>query len=621
METREHSPELIEHAPELTPPPIELLLDTQRAREAWPESVVHHEAFLAQVQEREEFNQRLAMVLDRLPRPDMPLPEAIAQGHLTEEVVADLYTSLSAFIGNTEYSHALLYLPFEFLPPSTWRPASEQLQHAVEQFRTQYLATWHTLLTLQSVRANFVDGDVLEVEARTHDLPRVVKAIHLIPWLVQLEYLTAEQVVRLQQTSNNEILSQSIADTLPVLADMGFLPSLPEETTEQNIPPMPLESLMDILKDEFARIDTEATAQDIPKKRQAWLKSESRRKAITSAGDGIAKAITAAIITPEDFEKIGASSTDTLSQQACVEGIRKAIESTAIIDTARAADLYARHQQFLHALWEQPIPAIHEALTKTFYRLHALALVSDETLDALHLVMPALAGPFSKNEGLFEQELHEVRDVILSLESNPELAPYVYPVALLYGSRLKGYGAADADIDVGVIVRPDTPTTKQAELRAALNKAFTQKKLDGNVVEFWLTETADGLAVQDPTSPDALRGESYWTHILFGAAWYGNTEIIKELREKLLVPYFSDTSKRIHHRAARALYLEELERDTLQYRLMHKGYERFYPSVGGIRTPHANHIDGESAFWDSGYRHMAIKLFGNRVFLPKLPQE
>jgi hypothetical protein len=61
-----------------------------------------------------------------------------------------------------------------------------------------------------------------------------------------------------------------------------------------------------------------------------------------------------------------------------------------------------------------------------------------------------------------------------------------------------------------------------------------------------------------------------------------------------------------------------MERDTLQYRLMHKGYERFFPAYGGMKTPHGDRIDGESIFWDSGYRDAAIKLFANRVFLPKI---
>jgi hypothetical protein len=61
-----------------------------------------------------------------------------------------------------------------------------------------------------------------------------------------------------------------------------------------------------------------------------------------------------------------------------------------------------------------------------------------------------------------------------------------------------------------------------------------------------------------------------------------------------------------------------MERDTLLYRLMHKGYEQFFPRFGGDED-YANRVDGESMFWDSGYRWLATRLFVNRVFLPIIP--
>jgi len=85
-----------------------------------------------------------------------------------------------------------------------------------------------------------------------------------------------------------------------------------------------------------------------------------------------------------------------------------------------------------------------------------------------------------------------------------------------------------------------------------------------------------------------------------------------------LAPYLRETDKKIMNREARGLYLEEMERDILQYRLMHKGYERFFPPAGGLHSAHADKVDGESMFWDSGYRQLATKLFASRVFLPKI---
>ena len=69
---------------------------------------------------------------------------------------------------------------------------------------------------------------------------------------------------------------------------------------------------------------------------------------------------------------------------------------------------------------------------------------------------------------------------------------------------------------------------------------------------------------------------------------------------------------------ARKNWLLEIERDTLQYRLMHKGNARHYPEQGGIQTENSGALDSESMFWDSGYRRVATQLFLKKVFLPQL---
>ena len=67
-------------------------------------------------------------------------------------------------------------------------------------------------------------------------------------------------------------------------------------------------------------------------------------------------------------------------------------------------------------------------------------------------------------------------------------------------------------------------------------------------------------------------------------------------------------------RADRDFYLQAIERDLLQYRLLHKGYERHYPTTKKT----AESIDGNSAYWDSGYRAVATKLFIDKVYIPQL---
>jgi predicted nucleotidyltransferase len=305
-------------------------------------------------------------------------------------------------------------------------------------------------------------------------------------------------------------------------------------------------------------------------------------------------------------------------QQFLIGGVREAVEASAKIDIQGAKDLYEQYESSLIALNQRAAPEVREALITAFSRLHGLGIVSDERLSELGITIPALAGPFSKNLASMNEKMASIERAISTIETDPSLSPYIYPVALIYGSRLKGYNSANSDMDIAVFIKPGTAADNGHQLRTALAKTFSAQNITGEIVEFWLEERAEELAVRDLETPDALQGDSSWTHVLFGGAWEGDSETIKTLREKLLVPYFRPTDTILTGQPAHARHLESLERDTLQYRLMHKGYAKFFPSYGGIHTAHASQIDGQSTFWDSGYRQTALKLYANRVFLPRL---
>lgn len=136
---------------------------------------------------------------------------------------------------------------------------------------------------------------------------------------------------------------------------------------------------------------------------------------------------------------------------------------------------------------------------------------------------------------------------------------------------------------------------------------------------FWLEDVkGDGnLSVHDWETPTTVDAESTWTHVLFGASWHGDNDTIVMLHKKLLTNYFYDPETMTKGKPTHERWLEELERDALQYRLLHKGYERYHP-VHTTQSKHSSNIDGESVFWDEGYRRTATKLFISRVFLPNL---
>lgn len=635
---RESMPEI-----SLEPPVVESFLDPARAAEVWPANIAANKDFLKQIEQRQELNGNLNNVIDRLPRPDISLQEAIKQGHITEEQTAKMYTSLSGLLeSGQDYQRIILYLPFEFLPNKAWQPSSEKLQQATDRFRQAYMKAWQGLLPMHDVRANFVDGDVLEVEQRVGDLPRVVKAAHLIPKMMEKGLMEFKDVMAMIEKNDDQTLKNSITDALPVMADLGLLAEKkiqqmkqspdqllnsmaavieakmqtkkpPPETRQKAIT---LSSVQEEISKELSLINDNEYG-NITEKRKGWLIQKNGQEVIKTLGADIATAINENKLTDEVIADFLASGASKPSKQVLIEGISQAIESIASTNLTQAQALCEKYQEALLPLWKSNSPSIQEDLAKTFRRLHQLGLVNDNQLAELNITIPKLAGPFSENLKLMQKEMGDIKKMTASIESNPELSKLIYPVALVYGSRLKGYGAANADIDLAVFVRPGISFDSHDRLQELLKETFAQEKA-GDVLEFWLEEKDENLNVRDFADSDISLGESSCTYILFGAAWEGNKEVMAELREKLLVPYMSDVKKEFYGHDARTIYVEELERDTLQYRLMHKGYERFYPPYGGIHTPHSNEIDGESMFWDSGYRQLATKLYASRVFLPKI---
>src|SRR3989344_5349104 len=167
------------------PPAVELLLSPEQAVSVWPEHISENKEFKKQVEDRRQFNSRLDIILSRLPRPDISLPDAISENHVTEAQVADLYESLGDLLDNPDYRRVALYIPFEFLPDTRKKLGSEDFQRSAQELSQKFMEAWQALLSSHDVRANFVDGDVLEMESMTEDSPRVVKAAHLLPKLVE----------------------------------------------------------------------------------------------------------------------------------------------------------------------------------------------------------------------------------------------------------------------------------------------------------------------------------------------------------------------------------------------------------------------------------------------------
>lgn len=193
-------------------PLIDVLRDADRASEIWPE---YANQLRPQIERHVENAQKITAYLDDLERGEA----TIAEKNRFYEATCDL-------LDNPEQERIALFLPFESLP------AADEQSDEAQRFRRSYLSALSDLLRVQDVRANFVDGDVLEVDARPGDPERVIKAAHLIPWLVQSGMLQESDIIMLAR-DEDELLVRNVLETTELMSDLDLLSDETKSTLNQ----------------------------------------------------------------------------------------------------------------------------------------------------------------------------------------------------------------------------------------------------------------------------------------------------------------------------------------------------------------------------------------------------
>ena len=250
-------------------------------------------------------------------------------------------------------------------------------------------------------------------------------------------------------------------------------------------------------------------------------------------------------------------------------------------------------------IWGKSNLETREDLATILFHWLSMGVIKESDLKVFNLKRPDLES--TQNDDITK----EVDDLNEKIKSNEELFRILYPVGIAFGSRVKGYAKLTADLDIAVFVRPGVPWTEKSKIYKTL----------GKVTEFWLEEKDNDLVVRSMPLEENNVAEKDWIHIPLQGIWLGEPSQIRYLQQKFLPRYLNSTN-----RTERTTWLRQLELEALQYRLMHKGYARFYP-VNTADTATAKYsylIDSDSVFWDSGYRLLATKLFISRVFLPKM---
>lgn len=154
-----------------------------------------------------------------------------------------------------------------------------------------------------------------------------------------------------------------------------------------------------------------------------------------------------------------------------------------------------------------------------------------------------------------------------------------YGVVWLGGSRLKGYNQHSSDLDLFV------PTRVRSD------------KING----------AYAIPV-----PEIIQDLPSHAHEVFDMVWVGNADKIQQLQREIAPEYFTEKNTQ-----TRKWVMERLEQDLLEYRLLHKGYPRLYPDANPEYKKYIS-MDGQSAFYERGYRIIATKIFANSIFMPRI---
>lgn len=547
---------------------------------------------------------------------------ALENDLISHEEAEKFYTSIVTLIEKDEGSaQLLLYFPLELIPHSK----NEKLQFFTEFYKSK----WKELLKELNIRESFNIGDIVERELRNGPLAKVSKAAHLIPFLVEKDIITKREIFDLLENEDDDTIVESILDTCRILAEKHYLTTQDlnelnaskkigvrnmanmirydqknpqQESAPQESPTTNVTELFDSLNLEIKQLAYSPLAtESIPAARQKWLTDTEK--------DNIREKYSEIL-----YKKLSENEEDL---NTALDNKERTEESTIV---------------FIKSLGKLILQHIHEekayTALRTFKNSTNINIKNEllNTLNKLNSVNILNERYFSKHELLGEElEIErsveqKVKKILSKIETDPLLLRSVYPITILYGSHIKGYGKENSDTDIAIFVKEEIDFNKHEQIKTRFAEILEELNIQGSVMEFWLTKEEDTLWIKDLNTSDNSVGDSAFTSPLTGR-WYGDDETIQSLQIQLLPHYLYSANKKVFGFDARKVWLKDMEHSLIQYRLMHKGYKEKNLKQGGIDSLYKYEIDGESMFYDSGFRRAATKIYLEKVFLPQLKKE
>lgn len=586
----------------------------------WPDEIAENQELKSMIVYRLRLVDNLDYLFSLLAKPGLSLQRLMSGSDYELDRLVMLYNDLSTFICESEVNRRLiLYLPFEIIP-ELGIVGPNSFKDAVSNFQIVYLEAWFKLLFKSEFRANFSNGDIWETELGRGKSEMICKAAHLIPMLLQKRLVSLTQINDLLSEVSSTRLKESIIEALRAATELRIISNYQNELST------PLDSnylLVDNQKDlsllmaEAVRVCLE-NKKDLVKhwlqilpSRIVWEEEFNRQEIIKKYATVISNSLVNNSLSSAIFAKQIKDVSDLYSALLAIYSLQLTVEKLDCYKQDRASLIADYFKFWLLRMQKTDSVEIKKAIESTVLRWFNAGIIDSNYLFAFDLQPVDLDGGVSGDKICSPLEIKELSGSISLIQESPELSAYFYPVVLIYGSRVKGYGSKYADIDLAVFVKPEVDYNHRGEeVYLMLKNVFKQEKIEGKVLQFWLAGDDNQLSVKDIDGNHRFVAKNFYTNVLFDGAWFGSTAVIKELHAKLLSPYlFSEDFKFTE------ICLRELERYNLQYRLLHKGYANFFPERGGLAT---RWIDAQSSFYDSGYRELATKMFIKKIFLPKL---
>jgi hypothetical protein len=580
----------------VAPPAVESLLNPAAPGSPWPEEIRTNPALEAAAEKRRALIASLDEVYAAVPDPTLELGRALARGLVSPEQLTRMYGNLAELLEDPENRRAALYLPFETIPPAGWEPEeSAELAAAVSRFSAAYADRWWELVSFIDPRANFAEGDLPESDMISGGLPEVVKAAHLAPKLVEKGIITVSQIIQLARDNAGTTLEASLADAAPLIirdADLAPLERAELEALVERVPTPP------------------APVVAVSPNRRAWLEREKESRARRIEADALSAKILHGEASPASVRDFAAAGDDRAAAIA-VAAIGSAIESAAAESAGRAQSLLEVYAPVIEQLALGGEAETLDAVAGAWSRLVALGVAEGYRVGAYEVPPPMVDAGFSEAASRLEGDLAKVDAALAAAKADPRLEGVIASAAVFSGSRLRGYGTSRSDFDTALFVQPEVSRATGPLISSAAAEDFRAAGIDDKPLLFWLEADGDQLMV----GKAAVLGSTDlgMASMLFGAAWVGEKKTVEDTHARLLSWYLHNGTAEDRRR-----WLEDMERSALQYRLMHRGYSRFFPPRGGLGAGAPKGLDPQSTFWDSGFRRLATKTFARKVFLPKL---